>query len=389
MPPTRSSIDIALRASFDQSGWSGVSEFVLQLLAEQAKQSAEREAARLAEQEARHQEEIAKLVARIEELEKRLNKNSSNSGKPPSSEGLRRKTKSRRSRSGRKPGGQKGHKGSTLRQRETPDKVVHLPLTSCPNCHGDLSNEEALDRINRQIFDLPPFQLLVTEFQAEQKCCPHCHEKVGAEFPHGVNAPAQYGPRICAFVTYLNIRHVIPVERIAELIDDLVNQRLSGGSVHNMITRCAELLEAPVEEIREALRQAGVLHADETGIRCDGKTQWLHVASNSEATAYHLGPKRGMEGIEAGEILTDFFGVLVHDFWGSYDQLDCKHARCNVHLDRELISCIESGHQWAKDLREVLYEMKGLTDCARETGKPSVPSPTYAVRRQKQLFLPF
>lgn len=351
-------IKTSVAAAFEKAGLPGVCELVVQLLAAQ---------------ETRHQAEIAKLAAKIEQLEKRLNKNSSNSGKPPSSDGLRRTTKSRRKKSGRKPGGQKGHQGSTLCQREDPDKVVHLPLECCPNCHGDLSDEKSLETQNRQTFDLPAFRLLVTEFRAEQKCCPHCQEKVGAGFPHGVNAPAQYGPRLCAFVTYLNIRHVIPVERIAELVGDLTQQRPSGGSVHNMIARCAELLETPVEEIREALREAGVLHADETGIRCDGKTQWLHTVGNQEGTIYSLGPKRGLEGFESGGVLKEFSGTLVHDFWGAYDSLECDHARCNAHLDRELISCMESGHEWAGDLRGVLYEMKDLADHARSLQQSEVP----------------
>lgn len=352
MPTVLSSLETAVRNAFNQAGLPGVCQLV-------------------AEQEAR----IATLTARIEELEKRLNKNSSNSGKPPSSDGLRRKTKSRRTKSGRKPGGQPGHPGSALKQRDNPDIVVGLPLTACPECHGDLSAVEVLDTRARQVFDLPPLSLQVTEYRAEGKSCPHCQAAVCAGFPHGVDAPAQYGPRLRAFVTYLNIRHMIPCDRISELIRDLVQQGPGAGSVHNIVKQCAEILEAPVEEIRRALREAEVLHADETGVRCGGRTRWLHVVCNSGATVYSLGPGRGFDGFASGGILYSFTGTLVHDFFGPYEKLECLHARCNVHLDRELVSCIESGCQWAGALRGLVYEMKDQAELARDSGQGTVPEP--------------
>ena len=321
---------------------------------------------------------IGKLEARIIELESRLNKNSSNSSKPPSSDGLKRPNRDNRDKSlrakntGRKPGGQPGHPGQTLKASESPDITLNLPLNSCPECGGDLTDEPTQSEENRQVFDLPDIKMLVTEYLAERKRCPHCGALVSAGFPCGVTAPVQYGPGMQSAMTYLNVRQVIPCERVAEVCQDLFGHRPGAGSVVRSAARCADLLAPCVDEIRNTLRQAPVLHADETGVRCIGKTHWLHVASTATHSLFSHSPKRGVEGFASAKVLSNYRGTLVHDFWGPYDQLTCKHSRCNAHLLRELKAFTETGHRWAGEIITVLLDMKKAVEEARRKGRQQV-----------------
>lgn len=309
---------------------------------------------------------ITQFETRIAELERRLNKNSSNSSKPPSSDGLKRNNSLRPKNTGRKPGGQPGHPGQTLQASESPDFTVNLPLTSCPECGGDLSDQPVQSEEKRQVFDLPDIKMLVTEFLAERKTCPHCATLVSAGFPCGVTAPVQYGPGMQSAMTYLNVRQVIPCARVAEVCQDLFGHRPSAGSVVRSVERCADLLMPRIDEIRDTLSQAPLLHADETGVRCIGKTHWLHVASTSTHSLFSYSPKRGVEGFSVANVLPTYTGKLVHDFWGPYDKLEYDHSRCNAHLLRELKAFTETGHRWAEEIIAVLLEMKKAADEARE-----------------------
>ncbi len=311
---------------------------------------------------------VADFEARIAELEKRLNKNSNNSSKPPSSDGLKRTKSQRPKNSGRKQGGQPGHPGQTLNQSETPDITVAVPLDSCPECGADLRDQPATGEEIRQVFDLPPIKMQVTEYRAQRKVCPNCGRSVTAGFPADVCAPAQYGPGMQTVMSYLNVRQVIPCARTAEICQDLFGHRPSAGSVVKAVVRCAERVAPAVAEIRDILTQSPVLHSDETGIRCIGKTHWLHVASTATHSLYSYSSKRGVEGFAAADILPDYKGTLIHDFWGPYDTLGCSHGRCNSHLLRELKSCAEDKHQWAEELILALLAAKQAADQAREKG---------------------
>jgi len=359
----------AIEAAFEQGGLEAICRLVVNLLNEQEA----RHQAELAAMEARYQAVFAKLEARIAELEKRLHKNSSNSSKPPSSDGLKRTTSQRSKTTGRKPGGQPGHPGQTLRQSETPDIIVSAPpLEQCPECGTDLSAQPVVAKEKRQVFDLPPVNIQITEHQAERKMCPNCGRVVSAIFPADVCAPAQYGPGMQAVMGYLNVRQVIPCERVAEVCQDLFGHRPSAGSVVQAVVRCAERVAPAVDEIRDALKSAPILHADETGVRCIGKTHWLHVASNATHTLYSHSPKRGVEGFAVAGVLPGYTGIAVHDFWGPYDILECEHARCNAHLLRELKAIAEDGRAWARQLIGTLLTMKKAADAARQNGSPEV-----------------
>jgi transposase len=349
----------AIQAAFDQGGLDEVCRRFVTLLNEQ---------------EARHRAENAKLEARITELEKRLGKNSTNSSKPPSSDGLKRTKSQRPKNSGRKPGGQPGHPGQTLPQSKSPDITVAVPLDICPDCGEDLSAQPATGEEIRQVFDLPPVKMQVTEYRAQRKTCPNCGRSVSAEFPPDVCAPVQYGPGMQAVMSYLNVRQVIPCERTAEICQDLLGHRPSAGSVVQAAVRCAQRLAPAMLEIRDALIQSPVLHCDETGIRCIGKTHWLHVASTANHSLYSYSPKRGIEGFDVAGVLPVYKQTLIHDFWGPYDTLDCLHGRCNSHLLRELKSCAEDKHIWAEQLILALLAAKQAADQARENGKESIDS---------------
>ena len=317
---------------------------------------------------------IAKLEARITELEKRLGKNSSNSSKPPSSDGLKRTQSQRPKNSGRKPGGQPGHQGQTLHQIQNPDLSIPVPLDTCPECAADLCDLSTTGEEIRQVFDLPPIKMRVTEYRAQRKTCPNCGRSVTAGFPADVCAPAQYGPGMQAVMTYLNVRQVIPCARTAEICQDLFGHRPSAGSVVAAVARCADRVAPAVAEIRDFLIRSPILHSDETGIRCIGKTHWLHVASTATHSHFSYSSKRGVEGFAAAGVLPVYTGTLVHDFWGPYDTLDCAHARCNAHLLRELKSCAEDKHLWAEQLMLTLLAAKQAADQARERGDESLDS---------------
>ena len=317
----------------------------------------------------------ARFEARIAELEKRLNQNSSNSSKPPSSDGLKRTKSLRPKNTGRKPGGQPGHPGQTLHQSQTPDITVTAPLDLCPECGADLTSQAPDSVEKRQVFDLPPIKIQVTEHQVPSKTCPHCRAIVRGKFPADVDAPAQYGPGMRAIMSYLNVRQIIPCARTAEICQDLFGHRPSAGSVVQAIAKCAELLGPSVTAIRDVLKAAPVLHSDETGVRCTGKTHWLHVASTATHSHFSYSPKRGVEGFAVADILPDYRGTLVHDFWGPYDKIECRHSRCNAHLLRELGSCAEDGNPWAGNLISTLLEMKKITEETRERGETEITEP--------------
>src|SRR5437763_4466713 len=255
--------------------------------------------------------EIAALKAHIAELERRLGLNSSNSGKPPSSDGLKKpsRVKSSREPSGRASGGQKGHKGETLLQVAEPDKTIdHFP-PSCAACCSAMTLEMSTGHSARQVFDLPePTPLVVTEHRAHDCRCPGCGAHTRAGFPDGVNAPVQYGPRIAAFVVYLLHYQLLPEDRLAALMADLFGVKLVAATIARISRLCAGRLQDFLTTLRQGVGAAAVKHLDETGFRIGGKTQWLHVASTTLLTFYRICHKRGT-------MLANLVGTIVHDHW--------------------------------------------------------------------------
>ena len=316
---------------------------------------------------------IVELRARVADLERQLGLNSGNSGKPPSSDGLKKKparVSSLRGRSGKKPGGQPGHPGNTLRRSENPGATVnHFPET-CAGCGAALSEATANGHTARQVFDLPePQPLLVTEHRAHACRCTACGSQTRADFPEGVSAPVQYGPRIAAIVLYLLHYQLLPEKRLAVLMADLFGVRLVTATIAGMSRSCAARFQGFATAVRDHVVAAPVKHMDETGFRIGGKTQWLHIASTIWLTFYRTSPKRG-------GLLENVQGIVVHDHWKPYYTLKgVLHALCNAHHLRELQALVEiEKEDWAPRMQRLLRRACHATNLAREQGVTLSPS---------------
>ena len=296
---------------------------------------------------------------RVKYLEDQLAKNSRNSSKPPSTDAFKKPSpKSLRKKGRRKSGGQPGHPGHTLKMVEEPDhKEVHR-VEECECCHRSLIDHKPDSVEKRQVHDLPPRRLVVTEHQAEIKLCA-CGHLNKAAFPKGVGAPVQYGPRARAAAVYLNNYQFLPYERTCELLNDLLACPMSEGTLANIIAECHQRLEDPVARIKEQIAQAEVAHFDETGSRVERKLWWLHSASTANATYYDIHRKRGGEAFDAIDILPNFMGRAIHDFWKPYFNYPCLHGLCNAHHLRELIFVHEQHQQqWADRMIDCLLDIK-------------------------------
>lgn len=297
---------------------------------------------------------------RITILEDQISKNSRNSSKPSSTDSPYKDKKKNKTSKSNKP---KKRKGTTLKQVSTPDKVVFSRVTECEHCQNDLSKMPSSDLDKRQVTDIPPIHAHVTEYQGEIKICPECHKVTKADFPEGITHKAQYGKNIQAMAVYLRNYQLIPLNRTLQLFKDLFQVSISEGSLVNMTKRCADGLSGFMENVKEKLQQADIIHNDETGINIAGKLHWIHTAGNKELTYLLPHPKRGSEAIDEMDILTEFNGVSVHDFWKPYEKYNCSHAYCNAHIIRELIFVIErKSQQWAGDLIDLLLEIKNKVD---------------------------
>lgn len=313
---------------------------------------------------------IQQLEERVRELENRLNKNSSNSSKPPSSDGMKRKPKSQRGQSGKKSGGQQGHIGKTRLQVDNPDKIiVHVPL-NCADCQANLNAVTGSCVEKRQVFDLPQPKVEVTEHCVEEKKCPCCGKLNRGDFPESVKGPTQYGERVQALATYFAHQHFIPVDRVRQIFEDLFDINISGGTCANIDDKLFRNLETFEKNLKVYLLAAQTLHFDESGMRCEKKLYWMHVASSQTATFYTLHSKRGKEAMDSAGILPQFNGFAVHDHWFpyfSYDQV--IHALCNTHHLRELTFVHEEEkEEWAKDMKDLLILGKKEVEKYTEAG---------------------
>jgi transposase len=297
----------------------------------------------------------------IQGLKDQLAKNSENSGKPPSSDGLKKqRTQSLRQKSGRKAGGQKGHSGHTLRMSENPDHVVLHGLESCPECAHDLGTVEAESHMKRQVYDIPPIQLEVTEHQAEIKTCPHCQKQVRAAFPDGVTQPVQYGELFRAQACYLNTYQLLPMARSCELLGDFYGHQPAVALIQEANQAVEAGSQPAIDAIKKQLCEAPVTHHDESGVRVEGKTQWLHVSSTEDVTHYGVHEKRGQVAMKEIDILPNSTGRIVHDHWQSYLAFEnVEHAFCNAHHLREFKFITEQYQQpWAEEMSLLLLEIK-------------------------------
>jgi transposase len=313
---------------------------------------------------------IEYLQERVKALEGQQAKDSHNSSLPPSSDRFVRPPKSLRQKSGKKPGGQKGHRGHHLQQVELPDQVLIHPVACCEHCQHDLRTQPAALPERRQVMDLPVKRLWVTEHRVEEKQCPVCSHLTRAPFPATVSAPAQYGTGIQTLATYLVEGQSVPYARASQLLQELLGVQLSAGSIATFVTTCHRQLAEVETDLKAALIKTKVIHQDETGLRVGKEGWWVHVCSTDRLTHYAAHPSRGRKALDAIGIAPQFRGTSVHDGLASYQGYAFTQAWCNVHHLRELTFVEEELKQsWARAMKDLLLEMKAGVERAKALGQ--------------------
>ncbi len=324
---------------------------------------------------------VLTLWERLDALESKVAKNSNNSSQPPSSDGLR-KTKSLREPSGKPPGGQLGHKGTTLKRVAEPTQTVDHPLPPhCLRCHSALPLAQAEVAERRQVIDIPSTLFDVIEHRTLAVTC-NCGQAHVSSFPAAVTETVQYGPHVRAFGVHLTQGQMLPYARAAELIFDVYGLAISPATLLAWVAEARTALQATADQIANQLRAAPVLNADESGLRVAGKLHWLHIAASDTLTWYGVHAKRGLEAIEAHGILPKRLGVLVHDCWAPYWKLDDSiHALCNAHLLRELVYVKEiTGQQWPESMMQLLLGANRVCTAARRQQRTLAPNDVAAFR---------
>jgi transposase len=331
--------------------------------------------ARIAEQDAvivALMAENAEVRAQVAELQARLDQNSRNSSKPPSSDGYGKpspKKRSLRERSGRGPGGQEGHEGAHLERVEVPDRQIPHEPDLCEGCGRDLADgEELAGGESRQVFDIPEkLALEVIEHLAKRRRCAHCGRVNEGRFPEDVLAPVGYGCNLRAFGVYLIVFQHLPYDRARKLICDLIGAQVSTATLCSWVGRAAAGLTDFDEQLRGLLADQPVVHYDETGLRIAERLGWVHCASTETLTRYTAHAKRGIEAMDDAGVLPKFQGTAVHDGYASYRNYEqATHALCGAHHLRELIAAQEAGQAWASGMGCLLLDMKELVDDAKD-----------------------
>lgn len=307
-------------------------------------------------------ETMIELIDLVVILSNKLGVNSSNSSTPPSQDPNRPKRTAKARRRKRKPGGQKGHRGSYLAQVKKPTTVedIGIDRSTLPPGRYQRGGFEA-----RQVFDID-ISLTITEYRAEVLVNEHGDEFV-AEFPKGVTEAAQYGSAIKAHSVYMSQFQLVPLDRVRDHFQSQLKLPLSKGSVSNWNALAYDLLEPLEEWDRRSLIDSLLCnHGDETGINVDGQRLWLHSISNEKVTFFHADEKRGQEAMDRMGVLPFFRGILMHDHWKPYFGYEkCEHVLCNAHHLRELQAAIDFDDQpWARKMQKLLIMMRDAVDAA-------------------------
>lgn len=331
---------------------------------------------------------LAQALTRIAELEARLGMTSRNSGRPPSLDGLAKPVpKSLRGKSGRGPGRPKGQPGVTLRQVEVPDhEITHEPAACC-GCGAGLHGAPMVGMERRQVFDLPPLRMEVTEHQLVCRACA-CGTVTKADAPAGVSAPVQYGSRLGGIGVYLFHGQFLSKNRTVAALADLFGAVVAAGTLVSWTARVAQQVTGnTLAVIRDRIAGSPVAHFDETGFRTAGKLHWMHSASTGTDVLLSVHARRGTKGMDAAGVLPAFTGVAVHDAWAPYDTYtNLTHALCNAHAVRELLYVIDTAATPITDLAgqgiDAMVNLKNLLDQARADGQEPDAE---AVREQQHL----
>jgi transposase len=316
-------------------------------------------------------EQNAALELRVAELEERINQNSTNSSKPPSSDGYDKPSpKSLRKKSGKKPGGQYGHQGHGLKISREIKRTVEIKPEICPCCGNDLHGQEGKRVESRYEHEIPEVTVETTRYDVFERQCPQCGTVSRGGFPERVTGTQQYGPRLRAYMVMLLQYGMVGMQRLKNIIAALFGVRISEGTIASTVGRCAGRLGEAVEAIKGAVIRSPVVCFDETGMRNRGVLWWLHTASTGGLVYLQIHPKRGNEAMEAIGILPVFCGVAVHDCLKSYWAYVCLHALCNAHVLRELVGILENtGQAWAGKMIDLLVAMKDVVQKYRESGR--------------------
>lgn len=303
---------------------------------------------------------VAKLMNEIETLKHR--KNSRNSSVPPSKDENRpKKNQSLRTSSGRKPGGQQGHKGNTLRMTENPDTILDHKPCYCNHCGGGIAETSLVLKGRRQVLDIPPIRPHYTEHRSYQGTC-SCGQTTTASFPAGVNSPISYGPNIESLVAYMHARQYIPYERACEYFKDVHSVNISQAGINNIIERFSLKASRAYELIIEKVQNRPVVGGDETGTRINGKKGWFWGWQTPDLTYVVYDKNRGKSAIDNNFPQGFPNSVLIHDCWSSYFSTPAKsHQLCTSHLLRELNFFIERYKSlWAKNFRQIIHDALDL-----------------------------
>lgn len=335
------------------------------------------------------QREVEERDQIIADLRTQLNQNSSNSSRPPSSDGTdklkRAKKGAKKGEKKKKPGGQPGHKGKTLKMvaaDQLDDHEDHYPSV-CNDCGHSLEAEASTDVERRQVFDIPPIKLRVTEHRAYAKSCPCCAKTTYGEFPNEATNHAVYGPNLRAMAVYLMVYQMLPYARTAELLSNFFGAKLSVGTLDNMLTQAASKLDAFADKMRNYLQQASIVGFDETTIQAQGKQHYAHVARDEKHTLFELGC-RGYATMNAMNVLPKFKGIAIHDRYSNYFGYDCEHGLCNAHILRDLQAVIDrTEDRWAIDLQRLLQKMNTAVKRAKTEGKNQFSTSNLATYRQR------
>jgi transposase len=353
-----------------------------------------RQLSALKEEVAALREENRTLKARVGELEAQVRTNSRNSSKPPSSDGLSKPSpKSLRRPSGRRPGGQAGHEGTTLQQVANPDVVVRHEPPGCGGCGADLHDAPVVGTQRAQVFDIPPINVHVVEHQIIARRC-RCGTVTHGRAPAEVNAPVQYGPRAQAIMVYLFMGQFLSRERTAHALSDLFGAPVCPATVAAATTRAADTLAPFLSQVSAQIAAAAVAHFDETGLRCEGRLAWLHSASTEKYSLLHAHPNRGKTAMDDMGVLPTFAGTAIHDAFAPYDRYTgATHSLCNSHLLRELAAVAEHHEQtgdtpgpdgwcWATQVTDALLIVKTAVDHVKESGADALAPQMLATQTQ-------
>jgi transposase len=310
---------------------------------------------------------VVQLSEKVKRLEEEINllrngRNSKTSSTPPSHDIGRSNSKSLRTQSGRKSGGQPGHNGSTLKMKEVPDKIVDYMPGFCRSCGTDLQNEAATISDRKQEVVIPPIEVQYVEHRSHSKTCPDCGIVCTAALPGHLKAPIQYGRGVCALITYLTVYQYMPFKRLATLFRDVFKIPLSQGTIDNLLNRTALKAEGVYEAIKDKVAQSAVVGGDETGCPINGKKGWIFTWQNKAVTFIASSLNRGYETIEKFFPTGFPHAVYVSDCLPAQLKTPAKlHQLCLAHLQRELNNFENALYcTWSKKMKQLLLDAIAL-----------------------------